>query len=227
MQYKESTELPFAGWTHGTTARSTTITVPDADTSYQVRVQAISGEGTSPWSLVGTGSTNKEGNSPPTFGVTGVLTRNVFENTAPGQDVGAPVTADDDDASMLTYRLEGPDAALFAFVTSSGQIRTKAPLNHEDVGCGYVSTASPTTCTYRVTVTVADGAGGSDATAVNVMVSDRHEPVLAPARPTVRGTEKSSTSLDVSWKAPANTGPPITGYEVRYREGTSGRILER
>ena len=230
VEYKETTELEFGSTNvvHGDTDTTATITDLTANTSYQVRVQA-NGEGTDPgpWSLVGTGSTNKEDNSPPTFGSADV-TRSVFENTSAGDNIGAPVTANDDDATTLTYRLEGPDAALFAFVTSSGQIRTKAPLNHEDPECGYVAPSNQgdtTTCTHSVTVAVSDGAGGSDAKAVSITVSDRQEPVVAPARPTVRATENWSTRLDVSWNAPANTGPPITGYEVRYREGSSGAFL--
>ena len=229
VTYKKTTDLVFLDATTSGTDTTTTITGLDANTSYHVRVRATSGEGDSPWSLVGTGSTNKTGNSPPSFGDgTTTPTRSVFENTPAGEDVGSPVTANDTDAASLTYRLEGPHASMFAFVTSSGQILTKSPLNHESAGCGYVAPTTPggtTTCTHRVTVAVSDGAGGSDATAVNIMVSDRHEPVLAPARPTVRATEDWSTRLDVSWSAPENTGAPITGYEVRYREGSSGEFL--
>ena len=71
-----------------------------------------------------------------------------------------------------------------------------------------------------MTVTVVDGAGGSDAIGVTIEVEDRTEAPSAPARPTVRATEKSSTSLDVSWNAPANTGPAITSYDVQYRKGS-------
>ena len=136
------------------------------------------------------------------------------------------MTANDNDATTLTYVLDGPDADSFGFDTASGQIRTKSPLNHEDPGCGYSSADDPTTCTYKVTVTVSDGAGGSDATAVNIVVGDRHEPVLAPARPTVRPTENWSTRLDISWNAPTNTGPPITGYALRYRQDSTGAFLD-
>ena len=227
VEYKKTTDLSFTDHAFSGTNKNTTIGNLEADTSYQVRVQAI-GEGTDPgpWSLVGTGSTNKENNSPPTFG-SAVVMRSVFENTSAGDNIGAPVTANDDDATTLTYRLEGPDAALFAFVTSSGQIRTKAPLNYEDPECGYVAPTNggTTECTHSVTVAVSDGAGGSDAKAVSITVSDRQEPVEAPARPTVRATENWSTRLDVSWNAPENAGPPITGYEVRYREGSSGAFL--
>ena len=73
-----------------------------------------------------------------------------------------------------------------------------------------------------MTVSVFDGAGASDARPVKIEVRDRSEAPDAPARPTVRATEKSSRSLDVSWNEPNNPGPPITGYEIRYRKGTSG-----
>ena len=217
VQYKKTTELRFGSDNVSVDGTTATIGSLTADTSYHVRVRAVNGEGNGPWSLVGTGSTNKDGNSPPAFR-TGDDTRSVFENAPAGENVGEPVTADDADASTLTYRLEGPDAALFAFVTSSGQIRTRSSLNHEDPDCGYVSTDSTTTCAYNVTVAVSDGAGGSDAKAVDIEIQNRSEPVPAPASPAVRPTEESSTSLDVNWSAPANTGPPITGYDVRYRE---------
>ena len=226
VQYKKTTGLTFFALT--VTDTTATITGLEADTSYHVRVRSTGDESQSggneiaPWSLVGTGWTNKENNIPPTFGTGDAPERNVFENTPAGEGVGAPVTANDSDATILTYTLDGPDVDSFSLDTASGQIRTKSPLNHEDPGCGYVSGDNPITCTYKVTVTVADGAGGSDATAVTIVVGDRHEPVLAPARPTVRPTENWSTRLEVSWNAPANTGPPITGYAVRYRQDSTG-----
>ena len=79
-----------------------------------------------------------------------------------------------------------------------------------------------TTCNYYVTVSVFDGQGASGARPVNIEVRDRSEAPDAPALPTVRATEKSSRSLDVSWTEPRNPGPPITGYDIRYRKGTSG-----
>ena len=202
-------------------ATTATITGLEADTSYDVRVQATNGDGAGLWSLVGTGSTNKENNSAPSFNETDSLVeRDVDENTPSGENIDSPVTATDADTTTLTYGLEGPHADLFSFDTRSGQIRTKAPLNHEDARCGYDNTADRTECVYRVTVTVVDRAGGSDATRVHIEVDDREEPPSAPARPTVRATEKSSTSLNVSWDAPENMGPPITSYTVQYRKGS-------
>ena len=64
--------------------------------------------------------------------------------------------------------------------------------NHEDPECGYVDMASSTECAYYVTVTVFDGAGGSDAKAVKIEVDDVPEAPGVPARVTVRATEKSA-----------------------------------
>ena len=77
-----------------------------------------------------------------------------------------------------------------------------------------------TTCTYRVTVIVDDRAGGSDATEVNIVVTDTTEAPSTPARPAVRAKEKTSTSIVVTWSAPGNPGPAITGYDVEYRKGS-------
>ena len=98
----------------------------------------------------------------------------VAENTPAGENIGSPVTATDGDTTTLTYSLGGPHADLFNFNTRSGQIRTKAPLNHEDPRCYDDSGIQVTTeCFYYVTVTVVDGAGGSDAIGVTIEVEQQ------------------------------------------------------
>ena len=182
----------------------------DPDTSYQVRVRAKNTDGNGPWSLVGTGSTNKVGNRAPVSNeMTPPRRLEVPENSEVGHNVEGPVGATDGDSAKLTYRLEGPDADSFDFDTTSGQIRTKRGVTYDH----------ETKQMYLVTVVVVDGAGGSDATPVTIAVDDISERAAAPARPTVRATENSSSSLDVTWNEPVNTGPPITVYEVRYRKG--------
>ena len=123
------------------------------------------------------------------------------------------MTATDGDTTTLTYELGGPDADLFNFNTRTGQIRTKVLLDREDPRC-YEDSPNANRCIYYVTVTVVDGVGGSDATGVTIEVDNRTEAPSAPARPTVRATEKASTSLDVSWNPPANKGPDIVDYDV-------------
>ena len=232
VQYKKSTDTEFINVEHSGTETTITIGLTDEldpDTSYDVRVRAKNEEegDTENWSFVGTGSTNKEGNSPPvlnddTPGSNNVDVRTVAENAPAGENIGSTVTASDGDTTTLTYSLGGPDADLFNFNTRSGQIRTKSPLNHEDPGC-YDDPATTTSieCYYHVTVTVVDGVGGSDAIGVNILVNDKSEAPSAPNRPTVRATEKSSTSLDVSWNEPANTGPTPITYDVEYRTGSN------
>ena len=223
VEYKESAATAFTDIGHNSAATTATITGLKVDTSYNVRVRAENTDNDGPWSLMGTGSTNKEGNAAPKFtDSNATLELDVDENTPAGEDIENPVRAEDGDGLSLTYRLEGAHAGLFNFDTRSGQIKTKAPLNHESTACGYDDEADATTCTYRVTVVVFDRAGGSDAKAVNISVDDEDESPVAPARPTVRATDKSSRSLDVSWGEPENTGPPITDYNVEYRKVSIG-----
>ena len=244
VQYKKSTDTTFVidnVVTQTDTDTVATITDLEADTSYQVRVRATNAESQNsddveiaPWSLVGTGSTNKAGNGEPSFDETGdgteeTLTRSVDENELAGEDVDHEVRANAHvDDNTLIYRLGGPDADLFT-IDGNGQIKQRSSLNHEDPRC-YVENdpndPGDTDCFYYVTVAVFDGVGGSDSRPVKIEVDDRSEAPDAPARPTVqptvRGTQKDSRSLDVRWSEPNNPGPPITGYEIRYRKGTSG-----
>ena len=102
--------------------------------------------------------------------------RKVAENTEPGTDIGAPVAATDDDNDILTYTLEGRDAASFDIDRATGQLKTKAALDFE------------TTPTYEVTVRATDPAGvpqavnaeaeNSDTVMVDITVTDVNE---APA----------------------------------------------
>ena len=212
VQYKKTTAASFTDFDHDGTDTSANIGDLDADTSYQVRVRATNSVGNGPWSLSSTGSTNKKDNELPTFGDT-AITLDVSENAEAGLVVGTPVSATDDDNVLpLSYRLHGPDANSFDLQASTGQIRTKR-------GVVYDFETKPT---LNVTMTVSDGQGGTDATAVTISVTDVPEAPSKPDRPTVRATQGSSRSLDVSWKAPANTGPAITGYDLRYRKGSSG-----
>ena len=96
-------------------------------------------------------------------------TREVAENTAAGENIGAPVMATDaDSGDTLTYTLGGADMASFAINSSTGQLMTKDPLDFE------------TKASYTVTVTASDGdADTADATiTVTITVTDVDEPVV-------------------------------------------------
>ena len=75
---------------------------------------------------------------------------------------------------------------------------------------------------YAVTVKASDG---TDSATVDVTINlrDVDEQPDKPAKPTLAAVSGSATRLDASWTEPGrNGGPAITGYEVQYREGTSG-----
>ena len=210
VQYRIGTTGPFTSHSFSGTGTSTTIAGLTAGTSYQVQVKAHNDEGDSPWSASGTGSTNAPTNNPPVFS-SGTITRSVAENTASGQNVGAPVAATDDDSGdTLTYSLEGTDGGSFTIDSTSGQIQTSAALNYEAKS------------SYSVTVKVNDGTVNAT-TSVTISVTDVDEPPGTPDAPTVTAKAGATDSLDVSWTAPANTErPAIDDYNVQYRIGTTG-----
>ena len=148
-------------------------------------------------------------NNPPTFSAIHP-TRSVAENTPAGANIGSPISATDpDQGDTLTYTLAGNDAASFDIVATTGQLQTKSDLDYE-MKSG-----------YSVMVTATDPSGASDTITVTISVMNLDEPPDAPAEPRVTETPASDTSLEVSWTAPSNPGPPITDYDVQYREGSS------
>ena len=97
-----------------------------------------------------------DANDPPAF-ASETATREVAENTATGQNIGDAFTATDQDAGdILTYTLDETSATVFDIDSSSGQLKTKAPLDHD------------TTPSYTVTISVRDSRdaeGNTDAVA--------------------------------------------------------------
>ena len=203
VQYGIAGTGGFIDWIHEGADRSTIITGLTAGTRYQVRVRARSNEGVNDYSRTGTGSPNPDvANRRPVFSG-GSRSLSVAEDTPAGDTIGNPIEATDPDDDPVAYELEGTGAAAFDIDRSSGQIRTSAALNHEKRS------------SYSVTVRARDGRGGTSTANVRINVTDVIEPPSAPLSPTV--TAVSSTSLQVSWNAPDNTGPPITDYDYRYR----------
>ena len=100
--------------------------------------------------------------------------RSVPENTGPGEDIGSPVEASDQNSDDdLTYKLGGDDAASFDIESSTGQLKTKADLDHE------------TKDTYTVTVTATDPSTEEATITVTITVTNVDEP------PTLSGTRFS------------------------------------
>ena len=213
VEFRVVESLTWRDWTHTGSATTTTITGLTASTEYQVQVQALNGETPSAWSDPSVAvPTNSVTNNAPVFSET-ALTRVVPENLASGQNVGDAVTADDAEGDTLEYTLEGTDASSFDIVSTSGQIQTKSGVTYD-----YEATKN----SYEVAVKASDGTA-SATIAVIINVTDVDEQPDKPAKPTLAAVSGSTTSLDVSWTEPGlNGGPELTGYNVEYREGTSG-----
>ena len=68
----------------------------------------------------------------PVFSNTETGIRRIAENTPPGTDIGDPFTATDEDSHTLTYLiLDKLDSDSFDIGSTTGQLRTKAPLDYE------------------------------------------------------------------------------------------------
>ena len=154
--------------------------------------------------------TAPDANASPSF--TSPATFNAPENQTA---VGTVAASDSDtDDSVTGYAIQGgADASKFLIVASTGVLTFASAPNFEapadaDTGNDYV-----------VVVRATSGAGGRAKTAdqtITVTVTDMDgEAPGVPAAPTV--SSASVTSLNVSWTAPANAGPPITDYDYRYR----------
>ena len=196
----------FTDWPHTGPGTTTTITSLTADTPYRVQVLARSPEGESDWSESADART--VANRAPTFNEGTSTARALVENTTGTNDIGNPLTARDIDGGTLTYDLEGTDQAAFAL--DGAQLETQP-------GVTYDFEAKPR---YDVIVRVEDGQGGSNTIAVRINLTDQQERPGTPDAPSVSAA--SSTSLEVTWDEPANTGPDINDYDVQYREGDSG-----
>ncbi len=134
-------------------------------------------------------------NDAPVFTEDTSTTRSIAENTAANQNIGTPVGATDQDDTSLTYSLTGTDAAAFDIDDSSGQIKTKDPLDFE------------TKPTYSVSVSVTDNRGGTDSIDVTINLSNVNDaPVF---------TEDTSTTRSIAENTAANQniGTPISATD--------------
>ena len=102
---------------------------------------------------------------------------------------------------------------------------TKADIDDGDLTFTPVAGASGdnyASFTFKVNDGTDDSAGAYTMT-IDVAEPPVVNPPARPATPTVSAVAGSTTSLTVSWAAPANAGKPaIVSYDVQYRVGSSG-----
>ena len=157
--------------------------------SYEVELRGRAGTTTGPWS--GTQEVTPERvNEPPVFAETAPVQRSVAENTSAGIEFGLPVAANDPDGDTLVYSLTA-GADLFEIGSASGQLSTRASLDHE------------ADASHTVVVAVSDGldAAGEPSVLVDasidvsVSVSDVNEVAVLSGAAAVSVAENSSGSL--------------------------------
>ena len=126
------------------------------------------------------------------------FTRAVAENTSSDRSVGDPVDATDEDVSSSVYSLSGADAAAFTIDSSSGQIRTSAPLDYE------------TKRTYRVNVVATDSSRASQSVAVTINVEDVEERLSAVTGDTAVDYAEDRTDAVATYSASDPDGTAVT-----------------
>ena len=161
-----------ANYTDGEGSGKTATTVP----AFQVRARPDS-------------------NTAPSFPNTTVTTLSIDEITNSGVDIGSPISADDtEDRNRLEYRLDTTSQRFFDIERDTGQLMTKASLNHE------------TRDSYNVTVYAEDPSLEEGRIQVTVNVNDVNEPHVVTADGT-RIDTTHSVSVD---ERTAITTPAVT-----------------
>ena len=111
----------------------------------------------------------------------------------------------------------GADQGQFEITSDTGELSFRDPPDFE----------APGDNEYVVTVEVTSGAGARELEAeqtFTISVTDEREPPGIPEAPAFSG--ETADSLTVNWSEPDNTGPPITDYDVQYREKGTGRFTD-
>ncbi len=139
-------------------------------------------------------------NNAPVFTEGSGTERSIPENTSPGKNIGSAVSATDEDEDTLTYTLSGADAASFGIVSTTGQLRTRAPLDYEQKNA------------YSVAVIVSDGNGGTDSIGVAINVTDVDETPTAHAPVFIEG-RSTERSIPENTPAGSNIGSPVSATD--------------
>ena len=206
---------------HGDTGIRVSYTVPAGVGANPIRDavgnQARGLSNRSVTNTTGAPNTAPEITSPSSF--------DVPENQALARRLAARDTDPGDEVTGWEI-VGGADQSEFSIASDTGELRFRKAPDYEDPTD--VASSDPVSGAgdneYMVTVEVTSGAGARELTAeqtLTISVTDEREPPGVPEAPTFSG--ETADSLTVSWTEPENTGPPITDYDVQYREkGTGG-----
>ena len=168
--------------------------------TYSVAVIVSDGNGGTDSIGVAINVTDVNENNAPVFIEGSGTERSIPENTSPGKNIGSAVSATDEDEDTLTYTLSGADAASFGIVSTTGQLRTRAPLDYEQKNA------------YSVAVIVSDGNGGTDSIGVAINVTDVDETPTAHAPVFIEG-RSTERSIPENTPAGSNIGSPVSATD--------------
>ncbi len=221
--YRRGSRTGSASFLASTTSYQITGLTPG--TEYDVLVNALSA---SLSAVAGSAtSATTHSNRAPAF-----LEQYYFFELAENNDGSATpvslgtVSATDPDGGTVSYSItDGNTGNKFAISSTGAITYTGSGENYEGFRRNRAGFGGPELA-FGLTVQASDAGGASDAATVTIRVTDVDEPPAKPAAPTVSPRRYSTTSLDVNWERPANGGPPITGYDLRYREGNSGNFTD-
>ena len=230
VQYRQGTSGAFTNGPQDVGVTSATITELVEDTLYEVQVRATNTVGDSGWSASGSGTTNDPDTTPPT------PVESFTDGT--GAEIHFAMSENLDlsnlpPASAFTVTVDGSDVT----VSAVGRGGTSFQNNTVKI------TVSPVVRQGQAVVAAyADPTAGDDADAIqdavgndaasfttgsggvpavtNISTVTATAPA-APTAPTVAGVSGSSTSLAVSWSAPADNGSAITSYDLQYQQDGS------
>ncbi len=201
----------FTNANHQGTVTTAVLTGLSSATTYEVQVRARSADGTGEWSESGEGRTDSS-NRAPVFAEGSSATRSADEGVGPGAAIGVAVSATDADAAdTLTYSLRGVDAASFVIDASSGQLRTKATLDHE------------TKSSYSVTVRVDDGFVVVSIAVTITVMNVNEAPEFPPGSPSLDVDE--NTVSGVAFGAPVIATDPDGDTLTYTLGGTHGAVF--
>ena len=200
------------GWA-GIGTGSPSYTPVDGDVGYHLRATASYTDVHGPGKTAQAESTQAVqagANRPPEFD-SATATREVPENTEAGENIGAPVTANDPDTGDTpAYTLEGADADSFDIDSASGQIQTKPGVTYD-----HESKSS-----YSVTVKADDNNGGTATIDVTITVTDVEEPPEFDSATATREVPEN-TEAGENIGAPVTANDPDTGDTPAYTLGGS------
>ena len=182
--------------------------------TYEVRVRVLDW-GSPATDIITVNITVTDVNEAPEFAAEST-NRFVFEDTAADQNIGAPVSATDPDGDTLTYNLSGIDATSFSIDPSSGQLKTKVPLDYE------------TKTQYVVTVEASDEEGRTDTinVTINVTTLDRPGTLIYPPQNGVEGSDRT-VAINL-FKLIVDFDEPVTGFEqsdLRFNDFETGSTI--